>query len=404
MSINTRMIRKTRMSPAFTSGGQHGYDETKEDEATLIERPGEYTYYDVVIPHNDFIQNSGSPTPANFFQVRAEPLFSGKPSDYNMSIVRFTVPTQIIPIQIFPVRPVPNTLINLSPYSVTLKFGAFTRQEYIIWNPEDLTAPVPPSPNLSLNYINSKYWQYYALYSYQHFARLINTALAAATVAIIGDGAPATGPPFITYSGITNLFTLNAPAAFLNTAATPIEIYFNQALSTNFTNSMDFTRYSYADPFSAGAEVRLNVFDKVTNSVTLAAPYGLTYIMEQEFNALANMASFTSLIVTSSSLPVRSEWISRQNVLGDPGANTAIGDNSFKILADFEVLLENGLEVRRFVHYLPTAEYRRISLISDTPITSIDIQIYWKDQFDNLYEVLIPSHDVATIKILFEKK
>lgn len=399
--VNAQEVRRTRMSRAF-AGGQFANEEKKEDDSTLIKKPGDFTYYDVSIPHNDFIQNSGSPTPATFFQVRAEPLFNGKPSDYNMSIVRFTVPTQIIPIQIFPIRPAPNTNINLSAYSVTLKFGAFTEQVYLIWNPEDLTAPVPPST--SVNFVNNRYWTYYALYSYQHFARMINAALATATTAIVADGAPATGPPFLSYSGTTNLFTLYAPAAFLNTAATPIEIYINQALSTNFTNSMDFTRYGYADPLTFGADVRLNVFNKVTNSVTLAAPYGLSYIMEQEFNALANMAAFTSLIVTSSSLPVRSEWVSRQNVLGDPGVNTAIGNNSFKILADFEVLLENGLEVRKFVHYLPTAEYRRLSLETDNPITTIDIQLYWKDQFDNLYEVLIPAHDVVTIKILFEKK
>lgn len=379
-------------------GGQMGYEDEKD--AVLIRKPGDYTYFDISIPHNDFIQNVGRPTPATFLQTRGSPLFDGKPSDYNLSVVRFTAPTQIIPIQIIPVLRGGNTDINKLLYSITLKWGAFVHQVNLIWNTEDLTAPVPTS--VGINLVNNNFWQYYALYSYEHFARLINVALAAATVLIVADGHAATGPPFITYDAATNLFTLNAPAAFLNTAAVPIEIYMNSALYTNFYNSMDATRYSYADPAVLGAEVRLNVYDKVTNSSVLPAPYLLTYRMVQEFNALANMLAFTSLVLTSTSLSSRTEWISRQRRAAFPGND--VSDNTFKILADFEVLLENGLETRRFVHFIPTAEYRRISLESDDPITVIDLQMYWKDQFDNLYELMIPEHDIATIKLLFEKK
>jgi hypothetical protein len=64
-------------------------------------------YYNVSIPHNDAVSINGSPTPANYFEVRQNTLFDGSPKDYSMSVVRFTVPTAYIPLHFFPVIPNP---------------------------------------------------------------------------------------------------------------------------------------------------------------------------------------------------------------------------------------------------------------------------------------------------------
>lgn len=386
-------------------GSQMNRGGQQQSEPALIEYIGDYTYLDISIPHDDAVSaGTGAPTPAIFNQVRSEPLFSDYPSKYALSIVRFTVPTNQIPIQIFPIQPnLPpfnNTDVNLSIYSVTLTWMAFAHQVYLVWDPEDITVPAPsftfPQEDVQLN----GKWQYYSMFSFDHFVRMINAALDSACTLLIADGAPVTAPPFFTYDSTNKLFTLHAQTAYNSSLVNPIGIYLNTALNGGFRNSFDCLRQSYInDPFNQGRDVKYYIFDRITNRETLPAPYGASYTAVQEYNAIANMVAFTSLVITSNSMPARAEWLSTQN----NGISPGVSNSSLKILNDFEVLLDTGFETRTFVHYLPTAEYRRLTLQSNVPILTLDFQIYWKDQYDNLYPVMIPAHDIATIKILFEK-
>ena len=92
-------------------------------------------YYNVSITHNDLLSVGGSPTPAVFSEVRDEPVFYGSPKDWNMAVVRFTVPTSYIPIQFFPVQ---EDLVNpLNPnksvYSVTLSYLGVDYRVFLQW-------------------------------------------------------------------------------------------------------------------------------------------------------------------------------------------------------------------------------------------------------------------------------
>lgn len=371
-------------------------------------------YYNVSIPHDDKISVNDSPTPAVFSEARDQPLFEGAPKNYTMSVVRFTIPTAYIPIQFFPVQydTTTPTNPNKSLYSITLSYNGNDFRQFIQWETQDEGVPIPPPPAIPVDerfyQRNPQYLEYYSLYSFNHFCYLINKALDICYQTNIVPLLPAPTPPnvykspFITFDGRTNLFTINTPATFLDTNPLPVELYFNTILNENFDTSFDTIFKSYSAP--DGKNVKFNIIDFGSSNFIPDADEesGGFYVFQQEFDSTGQMTSFTSLIIRSNSLPIVNEAISLQ-VRPNSTQGSGVAGGSESIISDFEIDLGSSKNLRAFIHYIPTAEYRRITMNGDTPIQRIDIEILWKDNYDNLYPVLIPPHDIATIKILFEE-
>lgn len=376
----------------------------------LCVKNGNNVYLNVDIPHNDSQSVRGSPTEANFFQVRGEGLLQAPASNYTMSVVRFSIPTSLIPLQLFPIDIDTNTNIDTSIYGVSIVWGAFSYQIPLQWITQDAIAPVPP--NVGAELVNSRFHKYYSLYNVSHLVDLINVAINTgvngrlatpdlpAIAGIVSDGFADVNPPFLEYDSETDLISLFSPATWEDSVVGRPEIYFNSALMSNFGSSL--LNIKTGQGLANFQDNQLIIKDRLTNVVVLPAPYGAGIIqMKQDYDATSLMASLTSIVFTSNSLPVRSEWTAGQN---SSGGQEQIGDSFQKILTDFEVQIDSIQELRPYIHYVPTAEYRRATLESDNDITLIDIQIFYKDNYGNLYPLMIPSHDVATIKILFEEK
>lgn len=371
-------------------------------------------YYNVSIPHDDSISVAGSPTPAVYSDVRTSPILDGKPKDWYLSVVRFTVPTSYIPIQFFPIEenPADPNDVNFGIYSVTMTYLGVDYQQHLEWITQDAGAPVPP-PGFAIGIndrsfqINPDFLFYYSLFSFNHFCTLINNALSVVFTTNILPLLPpppigtAYQAPFMTYDSVSKLFTLHTQNIFLDTAASPINIYFNTFLNENFDTSFDNVYFPYTAP--NGKNVRFVLLDRIVNrEPDSTSPGGFTYAQSQEFETSGQMTSFTSLIIRSNSLPINNEMITIQRRGGI--GNTGIDSNTESMITDFEIDLGTIDNMRSFIHYVPTAEYRRVNLNGETPIDRIDLQILWKDNYDNIYPVLIPAHDIATVKILFEEK
>lgn len=385
-----------------------------QDRGHTKHRAKKRIYYNVSIPHDDRISVNSSPTPAVFSEVRDQPLFDGAPKNYNMSVVRFTVPTSYIPIQFFPVQfdATNPSNPNNSIYSITLSYNGNDFREFIQWETQNDSVPIPPAPasggGVRDFQRNPQYADYYSLYSFNHFCNLINRTLDSIYQTNIVPLLPAPTPPavykspFITFDPRTNLFTIIAPATFLDTNPIPVIMYFNTILNENFDTSFNSNLEGYSAP--DGKNIKLNFVDfGRTNFIPdTTEESGGFYLIAQEFDTTGQMTNFTSIIIRSTSLPIVNESISLQSRrTGTRG--TGVGGASESIISDFEVDLGSNRNLRAFVHYIPTAEYRRITMNGDTPINRIDIEILWKDNYDNLYPVLIPPHYIATIKILFEE-
>lgn len=375
----------------------------------VSENKGERIYYNVTIPHNDETTFFGRPTLAAFYQTRDQPLFPGPPSDYYLSVVRFTLPTATVPIQIVStvVNPVIPSDPNYMQETVTLSYLGNDYQTHMIYVTSDLQVPTPgpPDPAILTNLRGTDVILYYSVYSYQHYIDMINTALLTSYTALHGAFPllfPTGAPPFMSYSSATELFTVTIPISFITNN---VQLFMNGALYSNFEGSFDVV-YQHL-PALNGKDVMFRFVDQLINEITLpnglAPPNNLYVQAIQNINALNQLTSFQNILLLSTSLPVRHEWIN--NNYSGLVANYPTQNSFLPIVTDFEVDLSNRADaVRPYIHYLPTAEYRRTELTSVMPIYTIDLQFYWRDNFNNIYPVTIPRHANATIKILFEKK
>jgi len=372
-------------------------------------------YYNINIPHDDNISRNGEPTPANYFEIRGTSILPCDAEDYTMSVVRFSIPTSQIPIQVVPVDISPgNTDINKLLYSITLEWNGNTFQEFITWETALNYAPVPNTPKEGQE---PRYAPYYYLYSVKHLLYRINLALTKAFGKLVSAGAPITAPPFFEYTGETEKIRLYVPEDYTTNS---VNVYANNALNRNFGLGFDQIYEGYNVPDGKDALFILSrsgtnilTLTAPINPLPLVAPYNWNtqpYIeLIQDYNSVSDMSSFSSIVITSRSIPIRNEWVSLQLLkgpipIGQPvPSNGTTQDGFLNILTDFEADIVSGFELRSKLIYTPTAEYRRTTLLGGN-LSTIDIQVYWKDNYDNLYPVMIPAHDVLTIKLLFEKK
>lgn len=368
---------------------------------------GEKIYFNVSIPHDDAKSIRGSPTPAVYNTVRDEPILMD-PSKYNMSVIRFTIPTATIPIQYFPIIYNPNDPndVNYSVYTITLRYQNVDYTEHLNWIPQSpntqLPAPPSPLPN-TIVYNDPNFLAYYSLYSFNHFCMLINNALSDAFNNILPNIPPPSqgkvyNPPYLKFDGNSFLFSFVVSDLFLEENPNKIDIYFNTSLSNNFDSSFHKYFYGFQIPdknfrhiFSSSLENEVISSDTEEN--------GYLYKYTQEFDSSGLMTSFKSLIIRSNALPVRNEGITTQGV-----KSGQISSGTRSILTDFEIDEASFKNLKNYVHYVPTSEYRRIDMSSNVPLKQLSLEILWSDNYDNLYPLLIPSHEIATIKILFEEK
>lgn len=371
---------------------------------------GDNIYYNIVIPHDDNLSKNGSPTRADYFEMRSTPLLTNPAKDYVLSVVRMSIPTSEIPIQIIPVD-ISQPDVNQTLYTFTLTWDGNEFKQPVFWNPSNLYVTPPPDISVAQD---PQYAPYYYLYSIKHFTVQLNNALQSIYNSLILAGAPITAPAFFDYDPDTNRMSLVVP---LDYVTNNVLIYSNVPLARNFGHSFDQRFYGYSDDVvTTGKAVLWVVDDDAVNYDVIEQPPwpSQTYVrVTQDYNTVSDMTSFESLVLTTRSIPVRHEWISLQSIKGavplgtqliNTPSNNSTQNGFLNLLTDFEVDITTGGELRSKVIYNPTGEYRRVTLRGSSKINTIDIQVFWKDNYDNLYPLQIPAHDELTIKILFEKK
>ena len=73
-------------------------------------------------------------------------------------------------------------------------------------------------------------------------------------------------------------------------------------------------------------------------------------------------------------------------------------------MTDFQIDADDLVQTSNQLVYLPTAEYRLIDLLGDTPINAIDINIYWTDQFGTYHQLILARNTQCSVKLLFRNK
>jgi hypothetical protein len=370
-------------------------------------------YYDITISNNSYTNPAGKLYKAKFSETRDSPLFDDAPSKYCLSVVRFTVPSSLIPYQyvstIFDVAAPANP--NKMTYSISMSFAGTVYREYLQWVPQAaVPVPQPPPPfGPDLRFKDELFNAYYALYSLTHFCEIINRAFENCFNVNILPLLPAPAPgttykaPYITFDGATELFTLWVSNLFVGISPA-IVLGCNYLFNSNFNTSWNTVALAVGAP--DGLDVKWIFLANDQNTIVdPTAAGGFTYKFQQEFDTTGSISKFQSLLFVSPTLPCNTDIVSNTSVPQGIGNNFgSVAGGFIPLITDFEIDQSTVRNKQGFIHYVPSAEYRRLTMRGNQPISQVDIDIFWKDIFGNIYSLYIEVNSAATIKIMFEEQ
>jgi hypothetical protein len=371
-------------------------------------------YYDIQVSNVN--NNNTLPPVLSFIETRNTPFLyeSGK---YFLSIIRFSLDTPNLPVFIPTIQAAPNTDINLTIYSVSLQWTnpedttqIFTVQKFIRYIPQSNIAEIPPNPTQTSNSLQYNIGNYYNIYNYQYFIYLINLQLTAAFSELVSQveavelELPTIQSPVLSWNTDNNTAVLNCDVLGYSTSSQNyIKIYFNTALSQLFS-SFPVLINSVSSYEGLNAQI---ITDSYNNANVIQYPtYNPTYDaiqVFQEFSTVALWNPITSIVFTSNTLPIVSTQVSTPvlylngNQTGSNGNNALIN----QVITDF--ISNDGVYKPQLV-YEPSAQFRYIELLSNRPLNTFDLQVYWKDRNGVLIPFYLSSGCTATIKVLFTKK
>jgi len=355
------------------------------------------------------------PVPVAFTQTRNKP-FLQKPDDYYLSVVRFQIDTNSLPVFNAVIQFNQGDL-NLTIYSVTLTwnnpvapFQQFNQQTYVNWSPQDLVSPIPQPPSLTQDKFQDDSGGYYYAYNYAYFIQLINNAFSvcfaslSVQVSMAGLVLPTTNAPVMVWNGDKNVAILNADILGYNsTSANKILIYFNLPMY-NLFNTMPSYIVSGTSPIGKNFLIDTNNFG---NSTVVGFPfYSPTYNalqIFQEQSCLGVWSPITGIVITSNTLPINSTNIANPCIYLNGIATNNNGNNSNveQVLTDFQA--PDG-QYKNQITYIPSAQYRYIDLTGNSPLYTIDINMYWRNKVSKLIPFRLTAGSGASLKILFQKK
>jgi len=420
----------------------------------------DYIYYNATIVNNN-IANS-DPNGFNgvgnyddpqvvFNDMRQQPIMQN-PSDYNMSVIRFDLAGATKSLPLFIPRIVPNQPSrDLTVYNVTVRAQLddggpslvwYNATQPVIWEAENLTPDNrPPEPVVNQNLTTD----YYYCNTYQHWAVLVNNAVAAAYTAVLAQlAAVAAVPaeltnspvPRLFFNPVDRLFSWSFDARFWGADHTNTSLIFNGGpINFDFAVGLDCNLETlltnFRTNFTSGAGTFLEWGTSAISAITVdgqqiaididpttGLPYTtpnatghVRYVVTQDYGSISGCWSpCDSIVITSTKLPITPEFVAPAPGLvgaSDFGINVGTTGSAIQpIIADVQVGHKGADDWRGYILYDPQAEYRMLSLGRSTdPLVNIDLFIWWRNRYDNnLYPLRLYNGSSVSVKILFRRK
>ena len=172
----------------------------------------EKIYFDINLVN---IQSVTTSPPNLSINLSRNAPFVKNSGDYYLSIVRFTLDTQTLPIFVPQIQ---NNQpdVNKTIYSITMNYnGVDSDQIYIDWQPQDISCQIPPPPSQSLTGFQINSTNYYNCMNYQWFIMLISNTMSrvfdnlAAKVDL-----PTVHAPILTFDSANKIAIISAETEF----------------------------------------------------------------------------------------------------------------------------------------------------------------------------------------------
>ena len=371
-------------------------------------------YLDILV--SNFQSTQVRPTAFNYTDNRSI-AFLDNPSAYEMSILRFQVDCANAPVfipSIEPNQPDPNRTI----YSITMEYPVngqvVVHQEFLQFNPQDKSLPLPPAPSQTWNKQPDLSTGYYSVYNYEFFIYNVNTTmtscynnLKAKVLAINPMVVYPPNRPFMTWDTVQNIAVITAESKYYDDSpqnpSRIIRIYMNPPMY-NLFSSFPMVFYGF-ESVTFGRNFLLGLVNIGTlNQVTITVPYSnISYNAIQtfqEYSTINAWAAIQAIVFTSNTLPVQPTNVSPPVVLSNNQVATTPSNNSATANIITDLVTNSGIYAPS-VLYTPTSQYRMISLFGSSPLTNLDIQIYYRLRDGSLTPFILGSGGSVSIKLGF---
>jgi len=216
---------------------------------------------------------------------------------------------------------------------------------------------------------------------------------------LLGEGNTASNSVFFVNMGVSsNFYTLISTFPAIKDTYFTIPFY-QLIFRTNFiTNWIKST-----PPITSWAYTVLNSFVPQNNPHTMT--YGAYLVRaEQEWSSIDLMTPINSIVFTSNTLPLvlnqQSSIQSKNNK--DSYAPSTQGSTNQHILVITD-LMSNQQGYRPNILYVPSGQYRYITLTGNQPLNQIDINVFYQLKTGELIPFQLTNGGTASIKLLFEK-
>jgi hypothetical protein len=364
-------------------------------------------YYDIVVTN---IKTEEEDAPIlQFSENRSNPILQNT-GEYYLSIIRFQVDTPSLPIFIPEIELAPNTNPDLTIYSITLEYAGFAVRTPLLWVNQNANVSKPAPPSQQSNGIQA-FSEYYYAYNYQILIRLIQTAFNTSFASLqttVGVPLALAHAPIITWDVQTNTAVLTCESSFYNsTVATPIRIYFNSPLFNLFSSFP--AKHLGQTNITFGRNYWLDVIQDNTNTilVPVSGPTIDQYIatqMNQEYTTTSTWTPISSIVFTSSTIPIVSNQLSAPLIYNDGRVIQSLNGNNANFAQIITDLATNDNNYKPNLLYSPSAQYRYIDMYGNAPLTNIDVSVFWKSKLGILVPFRLGSGGSCSIKFLFQRK
>ena len=352
---------------------------------------------------NDDLNPTSQPPQLSFEVTRNHPFLEGNASNYFVTISRFSIQTgSSLPVFIPSI--VPNQPdVNKTVYSITIvnTVTKLINTEYIEYVPSNLSLPTPSSPVTTQDYTN----KYYHVMNYQDFIAMVNNALVTLWGKTGLSGPIAAAVPFIEFDPSSYISVLNVPQTAFTTAN--YDIYFNTRLMQLFTGLPAIFK-----TYDGELNYQINVAGSLNNTRSITVSYSaqsavIAFVqVNQELSAVGLWNPVRSIVFVSNTLPIYATQTSPPQLYNstNTGMMGSGVPNISNILSDFEIPISATNQYRPEINYAPPGEYRLIDLYNNSDLYKIDLNVFWKDKYNNLNPFLLQAGCSANVKLLFRHK
>ena len=275
-----------------------------------------------------------------------------KPSEWDVSIVRFVLPGYNLPIFTF----------RDNTYFLFMSYNGSTESQAVVWNDAILNQPD------------------HNIYEVQTYVLLLNETLVSIwnALKITEPSLPGSNTDtYFTYNEVTCLMSLTTDVRYyLYTLPNPIVIGGNESLLTKLEgfpiNAVNNNLYNFLV-----ANLHTNV---VGNAVT----------MTQQASNFDNMVDLDGILIQTN-LPTQNEV---------QGRNISLPILTDYVPADLTISVFHN----RIIYNPQGPPFRQVSLLSDSPFMCIDVMVYITNTMGVLTPLQIGPGQSANLKFMFTRK